>query len=351
MCEFNYGFIENQIGYKFKNKNLIRQAFVRRSYSEEHGGENNEVLEFYGDKVLDFIVSKVFYEHYGNGEYNSLYNSVMVRYGEFISEYNEEKLTEFRKLLVRKQSLADCIYDLDLGKYLYLGKNDEENDARNNDSVMEDLFEAILGAAAIDTGWNIEKMQDTVDVMLNLSQFFSDENYVSDITGWTIDKYRCVPEFRFYRDVMPRTTYENSIHCSNLTQRNYCELILGDYEFKFLSDGKTRGEAKNIACKFAYEHLLEKDLLNPLKNEIDEPSEDMAINDLETLARRGYFELPKYKFTETHDKNGNPIWKVTCLIDGFDNTEARDSSKKKAKKKAAYKMLIYVIENYYDEED
>ena len=51
-------FIQSQIGYEFNNLNLLQQAFTRRSYSEENGGENNEVLEFIGDKVLDLIVTK-----------------------------------------------------------------------------------------------------------------------------------------------------------------------------------------------------------------------------------------------------------------------------------------------------
>ena len=47
-------FIQSQIGYTFNNLDLLQQAFTRRSYSEENGGENNEVLELIGDKVLDF---------------------------------------------------------------------------------------------------------------------------------------------------------------------------------------------------------------------------------------------------------------------------------------------------------
>ena len=54
-------FIQSQIGYTFNNLDLLQQAFTRRSYSEENGGENNEVLEFIGDKVLDFFVVKLFY--------------------------------------------------------------------------------------------------------------------------------------------------------------------------------------------------------------------------------------------------------------------------------------------------
>ena len=57
--------IQGQIGYRFKNTDLLQQAFVRRSYSKENGGENNEVLEFIGDKALDFIIVKKLAEKYG----------------------------------------------------------------------------------------------------------------------------------------------------------------------------------------------------------------------------------------------------------------------------------------------
>ena len=77
----------------------------------------------------------------------------------------------------------------------------------------------------------------------------------------------------------------------------------------------------------------------------------MAINQLETLARRDYFDLPEYKYTESYDNDGNPIWQVTCMINGFDKVfNATSTSKKAAKKKAAFKMLNYVLENYDEEE-
>ncbi len=57
--------IEEKIGYEFENKMLLQQAFTRRSYSNEHNCEDNEVLEFIGDKVLDFIVVKILSESTG----------------------------------------------------------------------------------------------------------------------------------------------------------------------------------------------------------------------------------------------------------------------------------------------
>ena len=84
-------FIQSQIGYTFNNLDLLQQAFTRRSYSEENGGENNEVLEFIGDKVLDAaVVRHLAFEFGGYARSNN----------EFVSDYNEGKLTEFKKKLV-----------------------------------------------------------------------------------------------------------------------------------------------------------------------------------------------------------------------------------------------------------
>ena len=57
--------VQAQIGYNFKNIDLLIQAFTRRSYSKENGGENNEVLEFIGDNALDFAVIRLLVEKYG----------------------------------------------------------------------------------------------------------------------------------------------------------------------------------------------------------------------------------------------------------------------------------------------
>jgi len=362
MNEFDYEKIEGQIGYNFTNQKLLRQAFVRRSYSQEHNVENNEVLEFYGDKVLEFIVGKLFSEWYGSVRKESnqqpLSFEEMFMYarrsptassGEYRSDYNEGKLTEFRKLLVSRQTLAQRIYDMDLEPYLQLGKSDENNGVRDKDSVREDLFEAILGAVAIDSGWDIKQMQDAVEVMLCPNDLLFDENHVHDVVQWTIDEYGCVPSTCFDPHCHPGGCLGDP--SSKPFDSCACYLTLGDYRLPFRSTGNKRAEARDNVFRFAYQHLKKEGLLHSIKDEIDEPDEQLAINQLETLARRDYFELPEYKYTETHDKNGNPIWQVTCMIDDVDKVfNATDSSKKKAKKKAAFKMLKYVLE-YFDEED
>ena len=62
MNRIDFDRVQSTIDYSFKNPKLLEQAFTRKSYSEEHPGiRDNEVLEFYGDEVLDFFVTKSLY--------------------------------------------------------------------------------------------------------------------------------------------------------------------------------------------------------------------------------------------------------------------------------------------------
>ena len=83
-----------------------------------------------------------------------------------------------------------------------------------------------------------------------------------------------------------------------------------------------------------------------MRDEIDEPTKDSAINQLEILARRNYFSIPTYEFEESHNNDGNPIWRSRCRIKEYEKSfSSTTSSKKEAKKLAALEMLKYVIDN------
>ena len=105
------------------------------------------------------------------------------------------------------------------------------------------------------------------------------------------------------------------------------------------------GNKSRKICERAYKYLKEHGLLVSIKDEISNPNAEDAIGQLEILARRGYFDIPIYNTEESHDEDGNPIWNVRCHIEQIDRSFASiNSSKKVAKKKAAYKMLQYVLE-------
>lgn len=347
-------FIQNQIGYEFSNTDLLQQAFIRRSYSNENGGQNNEVLEFIGDKVLDLIVVKLLSSKFGSITSEE-------EWKEYSCQYTEGKLTEIKKKLVRKENLAYRIRMLDLEQFLIMGQSDCNKNLQNEGSVQEDLFEAILGAIAIDSGWDMQAMQDAVEIMLNPEEELEgDCNYVEMIQELTLKDSNTIPLYHFEKGSYSSTWYFpfNGITqtCNLIGSREYNELLQSTHIclLKISEDipifrgfGKSKSQARKNVCKLAYEYLEKNDYLFTIEDEIDEPSREQAINQLETLARRGYFPIPTYDFSLKYDNNGNPIWQSKCMIEGEKKVyKAESSSKKAAKKQAAFKMLKYVLENY-----
>lgn len=335
--------IQKIIGYEFHNSDLLQQAFIRRSYSKEKGGENNEVLEFIGDKVLDLIVVKILTEEFGSITSGDCH--------EFASEYQENKLTEIKKHLVEKETLANCIDDLGLADYLIMGEGDRKNHVENSPSVMEDLFEAILGAVAIDSNYDLKALQDVIELMLNPEALiFDDEiNYIQEVQDWSLRRTGELPEREFKENYGFYTMSPGLLnpHAPMMNERFTCYVQVDGVK-KAVGHGTSKVKAHEEAAKAIYDYLDDNNMLYTIQDEIDEPSLNMAINQLETLARRGYFSLPEYTAEEHHDENGNPFWHVECHIDEVEYYfDADSSSKKQAKKQAAYDMLRYVL----DEED
>lgn len=360
--------IQNNIGYEFKNQELLEQAFTRRSYSMENGGEDNEVLEFIGDAALNLVAVKILREEFGyfnkRKQQNPNYYYLWETYeSTFSSDKDEGQLTEIKKRIVRKSTLADVIDDLGLQNYLIMGRGDRKKHVEQSNSTKEDLFEAIIGAIALETNWDINIIQKTVEHMIDINDIIgSDEDsYISDIQKWSLKHYDVLPDYsvcKYLPNEMnigaPEWAKPNTVwSVINPSKRGefdsntrYASLLtLNGVSYCFIGYGHSKNQAKEEASRLAYEYLDEQGLLWTIKDEIEKPCKRLAINQLETLARRGYFSLPTYDFYEDHDEDGNPVWKCKCHIE-----EENDfgwltaSSKKDAKKDAAWKMLKHVLD-------
>lgn len=119
---------------KFKNKKLFEQAFIHRSYLNETKEKlsSNERLEFFGDSIISFVVSRFLYNKYEN--------------------FDEGSLTNMRSLLVNTKALAQIARELNFGKLLKLSKGEEESKGRENTSLLANCFEAFIGALFLDQG-------------------------------------------------------------------------------------------------------------------------------------------------------------------------------------------------------
>jgi ribonuclease-3 len=132
--------VEDKIGVRFKHIETLHLAFVHRSYINEfpqEGTESNERLEFFGDSVLSYVVAERLFRDNPS--------------------IDEGALTEWRGYLVKRDSLAMFARRLGLGQYLLLGHGEESAGGRNRNANLACLFEAVVGAIAIDKGLTVAR--------------------------------------------------------------------------------------------------------------------------------------------------------------------------------------------------
>src|SRR3989344_4789827 len=131
---------------KLKNKKLFEEAFTHRSYLNEAKQKvsSNERLEFLGDSILSFVVSNYLFANFTN--------------------FDEGTLTNIRSLMVNTKSLSNRASEWEMGKLLKLSKGEEESMGRENETLLENSFEAFVGALFLDQG--IEAVKDFLNKIL-----------------------------------------------------------------------------------------------------------------------------------------------------------------------------------------
>lgn len=127
--------LEQTLGYRFTDLRLLQRALIHSSYSFEQsqGDQNNEKLEFLGDAVLDLVIGHILYHRY--------------------EKMREGELTRLRASLVNEQHLARMARDVELGRYLELGKGEDASQGRTKSSILSCAYEAVIGAVFEDGGY------------------------------------------------------------------------------------------------------------------------------------------------------------------------------------------------------
>lgn len=333
--------IQNSIGYEFKNPRLLEQAFVRKSYSQEHPEFiSNEVLEFYGDEALDYYISRAMYEQF----------SEFSEDGQFLSKKNEKELTEIKSYNVDTESLAHCISLTGFQNYLLMNQSDIKNNVQTSPAVMADLFEAIIGAVAVDRDWDYKKISTVCRAMLKLQSF--DINYIKWLNNWCAEQGYQAPIYRSTLTSCPvanlnYTTINYKLHDS--FYKPDIPIIGGAYmlikELNLKVESKIQYElAAYFDCaRQAYEIIK----IREMKISIGTPKVETAVNQLNVLYQKGLIEEPEYTFFEHHDENGNPIWHCACDLDELEEVFYGEAyAKKDAKKDAAYGALCKLLDFY-----
>lgn len=131
--------LQNSIGYHFKNTALLSRALTHSSYANEYNlsAGDNERLEFLGDSVLGFITAEYLFSNH--------------------RDFPEGELTKLRAYAVCEKSLFAYAQEIELGKYLKLGKGEERTGGRERPSVLSDAFEAVIAAIYLDGGMDEAK--------------------------------------------------------------------------------------------------------------------------------------------------------------------------------------------------
>lgn len=127
--------LEKELGYQFRDINLLKQAVTHSSYSNEKNMGKlgcNERLEFLGDAVLEVISSEFLYQKF--------------------PILQEGELTKKRASMVCEPTLALCAREIRLDNYLLLGHGEENTGGRKRDSIVSDALEAVIGAIYLDGG-------------------------------------------------------------------------------------------------------------------------------------------------------------------------------------------------------
>ena len=286
--------VAQALGYATKwedihNPYLFLQALTQRSYTNEHrDAENNEILAFYGDRVLEWYVTRMLLNRFsGEGEETPW----------FLSDFDEDEYTNLKSKLVCRSNLAEIARYYDLGDYL------------------RELVEALIGACALDSSYGYEKKMN-------------DPRRILEGMGMDSFMFDCMlPNPTSLHQNHP---YENPC-LSNLMpiDSNRIDDVIG----RMLDSERFLDEVENKEYIHKDSIIKEQDFENPKG----------ALNKLYT---KGIIGEPVYEMVhQSLDDDNRQLWKCSCTVKGFKTQECTGYFYKKsnAEADAAKKVLMEIL--------
>lgn len=186
----NFSKLEDRLGFKFKNQDLIKQAVVHRSYLNEHpafGLNHNERLEFLGDAVLEIVVTEYLYHHF--------------------PETPEGDLTNWRASLVNAKMLSDIANEIGLENYLYLSKGEsKDKNSKARQYILANAVEALIGAIYLDRGIKAVKKVIKENIISKLDNILENKLYLdpkSKFQEKAQEKYGVTPYYKVLSEAGP----------------------------------------------------------------------------------------------------------------------------------------------------
>lgn len=180
--------LQNKIGIKFKDLDLLRQSVVHRSYLNENSDfalDHNERLEFLGDAVLELVVTEHLYNNYPNPE------------GE---------LTNWRSSLVNSNMLSKKSDELGLNDYLYLSRGESKDQGKAREIILANAFEALIGAIYLDQGYTISQQFLIKHIVAELPKILENNLYIdpkSKLQEMIQEKLAVTPSYKVLEEWGP----------------------------------------------------------------------------------------------------------------------------------------------------
>ena len=308
--------IENAIGYTFKNKGLLTQAFIHASYSNEHKGEYSyQLLEFIGDRSLDLTITEKICKHLGM--------TIGDRFIPVKSRITEGTLTFIKSLIVRKEALSSYMDKLGFSKYLFIGNGGENNNVRESTNVKEDLFESIIGAITLDCNWDrlvlnnsILKMIGNENIVEQIEKEMKMQERIEALSNWYFEHFKEEIDSHIFYDDLIRG--DNTIE-SELTIES------DNFSLYFEGVGYSFEETKRDVLIKAFDEifidkkmysLFPSDVYKDCPKRVFECSIDTAVNVVQELEQAKKIKNVRYSFQQNDfESNGNPLWKCKALFD------------------------------------
>lgn len=188
--------LQQRLGVEFRDARNLRAAFVHESYVHEYPLESsNERLEFLGDAVLGLATSEMLYESFPH--------------------LPEGELTRMKAMIVSRVSLAGHARQLRLGEALLLSRGGEASGERERNSLLADVFEAVVGALFLDSGWEAVRAfirSRFLGLLAELPQ--TDSNFKSLLQQQTQKHFKSLPIYRVVREKGPphSKTFSVEVH-------------------------------------------------------------------------------------------------------------------------------------------
>jgi len=226
--ELNRIDIEKIIGMKPIDITKYRKAFVHKSVVKnakesselpDFMTESYERYEFLGDSVLNLIVAKYLFHKFPNS--------------------NEGNLTKIRTKLVNGKTLSLLANKLELSKFLILNYKVENINGRNNNRILEDVFESLICAIYLDLGFNYAEkfVLNLIEKYINFDELLVDDNYKDILLRFCQSKFGTTPNYKIIETSGPphNRTFKISCYIQNL-------------EYKY-GKGKNKKDAEQLAAK------------------------------------------------------------------------------------------------------